>query len=240
MKKILINGTWELILPDHREKALESWETERLSAMVKNCNKSDVIYDIGAEEGDITALLASRVEGVCIIEPSPKFWPNMKAIWDANKLKTPIKCFAGFASNITELNPANNDVNGAINNGWPLCAYDEISEGVGFRHLSQQADATPQIKLDEFQKGIAMPTMLTIDVEGSELEVLKGAQNILTFAKPLVFVSIHPEFMYEMWSKYSYDLFQYMNNLGYKYHLLAFDHEYHTVFYHTEGKAYNQ
>ena len=34
---------------------------------------------------------------------------------------------------------------------------------------------------------------IKIDVEGSELNVLQGAKNILTQYKPIIFLSVHPE-----------------------------------------------
>ena len=59
-----INDTWTMRLPSHR--ALQyirpegggKWELERLAAMHDTIKPSDVVYDIGAEQGDMTALFA--------------------------------------------------------------------------------------------------------------------------------------------------------------------------------------
>jgi len=49
------------------------WEVERLAAMHAVVKPSDVVYDIGAEQGDMTALLASWAfsGAVVAIEPNP-------------------------------------------------------------------------------------------------------------------------------------------------------------------------
>ena len=39
----------------------------------------------------------------------------------------------------------------------------------------------------------SIPDVIKIDVEGSELNVLQGAKNILTQYKPIIFLSVHPE-----------------------------------------------
>ena len=38
-----------------------------------------------------------------------------------------------------------------------------------------------------------IPDVIKIDVEGSELNVLEGAKNILTQYKPIIFLSVLPE-----------------------------------------------
>ena len=52
----------------------------------------------------------------------------------------------------------------------------------------------PQVSLDSFcKKNELIPDVIKIDVEGSELNVLEGATNILTQYKPILFLSVHPE-----------------------------------------------
>ena len=36
------------------------------------------------------------------------------------------------------------------------------------------------------------PDLIKIDVEGAEVDVLKGAKNIMHTCKPIIFLSIHP------------------------------------------------
>ena len=72
--------------------------------------------------------------------------------------------------------------------------------------------------------------LITIDVEGSEFEVLKGAEKVLMEDKPHVFVSVHPEFMFHQFNQYTAELVGFMKDRGYSFKILAFDHEFHFYF----------
>jgi len=238
MIETTINGTWKLKLPQHRAERAEwktGWEVERIASMMATTTKDSIIFDIGAEEGDMTALLATKAKGVVMFEPNPKVWPNIRAIWEANKLKRPLGWYCGFAANTTDENPPNKDWFKPEllkdRDGWPECAYGEVIGDHGFRHLAQETDATPQIKLDEYCGRIKVyPTMITMDVEGSELEVLKGAENILRIHRPLVYVSLHTNFIEEMYGYPPQAVHDYMEKLGYKSTHLATDHEEHWLY----------
>ena len=96
-----INDRWVLILPEHRHDRPEWpwWEATRLAAMYHFIGEGDVVYDIGAEEGDFPALFAKWGAQVVLVEPNPLVWPNIKAIFDANELShMVIGSFVGFAS----------------------------------------------------------------------------------------------------------------------------------------------
>ena len=232
-----INGKYELILPEHRVVRSQwetGWEAERIDSMMDNLKDGDVVFDIGTEEGDITGLLAKKVGntgGIVMFEPNPRVWANIKAIWDANKLKHPLGFFVGFASDQTLEKPHNLNIDPAIKEGWPVYAFDEVIGDHSFRHLAQEADATPQITLDEYCKRVGVhPNLITIDVEGSELNVLKGAEEILKDKKPLVYVSIHVPALKDFFNLTPKDLHTYMESLGYQGQLLAIDHEEHWLF----------
>ena len=50
-----------------------------------------------------------------------------------------------------------------------------------------------QLSLDSFCRGRGVaPEVIKIDVEGAEINVLKGARQILTAHRPLVYLSVHP------------------------------------------------
>lgn len=239
MIRTKINGRYTLMLPPHRHEFFKDneWEVERLEAMRQAITKDDIVLEVGSEEGDITALLAKWAKGIYIIEASPGFWPNIKAIFKANNLPDPLGCFAGFASSTNDLNPPNLNYHPTIENGWPLCANGQVRVGTGFRHLSQETDATPQIKIDSFCDAWRppAPTILSLDVEGSELEALKGAKRLLTLDRPIVFVSVHPLFMKEMYGSTPEDVRTFMESLGYRGKLIAIDHEDHWVFEHPDN-----
>lgn len=256
MKGTLVNGRWSLLLPDHRAarpqwghwvdesgKERFGWEVERLDAMARNVHPGDVVFDVGAEEGDISALLAmwSSGGGVVLIEPNPKVWGNIGAIWAANRLPDPLACFVGFASDVTKV-PEESDVGKVFASAggvWPDAAFGPVIGDHGFRHLAEEADVTPQRRLDDIAAGLGTtPDVITIDVEGAELKVLAGAEWILAELRPLVFVSIHPEFLRDLYGAIRDDVLDLMAGHGYQAEHLATDHEEHVAFWHPEGRRF--
>lgn len=229
MEETLINNKYKLILPLHRAARPEwktGWEVERIESMLARLKEGDLVLDIGAEEGDISALLAQRTGNIILMEPNKKVWPNIRAIWEANKLLMPKMCFIGFASNEDNYQIA--DFTGSV---WPEWAYGDIIGDHGFKELSDPGNIS-QIKIDTIAEKLPQNIkLMTIDVEGSEFEVLKGAYETLRRTQPLVYVSVHPQFMADHFQQKYPDLKQFMVDLGYEERYLAYDHEMHILFW---------
>ena len=243
MVKTKLNGKYDLILPEHRAARPEwitGWEVERIEAMMADLSAGDTVFDIGAEEGDISALLAQKIGPtgrMVLFEPNPKVWPNIKAIWEANELRQPCGYYVGFASDVTDENPPNLNVDQEIKDGWPVCAYGPLIGDHGFRHLAQEADATPQITIDEYCERTGIyPTLITMDIEGAELRALQGARNVLATCKPVVYVSVHPPVLKELYNSTPAEIDNYMYSLGYRRDRLATDHEVHERFIWDEAR----
>lgn len=230
---VLVNGEWEIMLPKHRADrpqwyTKEGWERARLDSMNEHLDEGDVMYYVGAEEGEMPALCQMWGAKVWMAEPNPKVWPNIRAIWEANKLERPLGCFIGFASNVTEFEPKNLDFDSGFGRDlWPVAAHGEMISDHGFRELYQQADATPQIRLDDLPWE---PTALSIDVEGSEWRVLEGAVRILRESKPKIWLSGHDAFMQHQFGENLTALRSWITKFGYKETILDNQHEMH-LFY---------
>lgn len=241
LRDTLINGKWTLKLPEHRAARAEwwdRWEYERLDSMHANLKPGDVIYDIGAEQMDMTALFATWGCHVVAVEPTPWNWSSGKAIWKANGLARPIATVEGFACSPGDTGgPAAEIYRGA----WPPAADQYPLNGSdGFAVINQRPDI-PRITMDEIYIRLKYNTgrrvdAITMDIEGAELIAMRGATRILEEQKPLVWISIHPEFMYANFNQYMHELMSLMGTHGYKYKFLAFDHELHTAFWHPEGR----
>ncbi len=239
-----INGRWTLLLPEHRAARPEwvtGWETERIAAMHDYITEAQaqsdaehvrlVVVDVGAEEGDMSAMWASWGCDVFLIEPNPKVWPNIRAIFEANDLTDRASGhWVGFCSDVTEdvtnhdedhLRMTQTAFEGA---GWPVCAFGEVIGNHGFRHLAEETDITPQKRLDGM---VGRCDVITMDVEGAELHVLRGAEALLANSRPEVFVSIHPEFLKAYWGITPDDIHRFMRTCGYRAKHLATDHEEH-------------
>lgn len=249
MVKALLNEEWLMVLPDHRAKrpewyTKEGWEKKRLQSMYAQLlhgrveGYQEVVYYVGAEEGEMAALCQIWGAKMVLFEPNPKVWSTIKAIWEANNLEKPIAMFGAFASDETKkaINPQANMELGE--DGFPRCASEEIIAAHGFKELDKEADSYDQITIDEvvFHTFISPPTAISLDVEGSEGKVLRGAERTLRKYKPRIWLSGHPEFLHDNFEggggfKYLRELRDWLKkDIGYQEEILDYDHEVH-LFY---------
>lgn len=189
--EVMVNGRWPLRLPLHRA-ARDSWpwfEAARLSAIHEVVEPLSVVWDIGSECGDFAALCASWGADLVMVEPNPKAWPSALLTFDANQLTDPLATWQGFAGAY--------DANGGLPlDPWPPAADGDVVGDFGQYAIGE--DLAETVTLDTL--GTAMteyvearpPDVISIDVEGAELQVLRGARRVLTEDRPHLFVSIHP------------------------------------------------
>ena len=222
---MLLNGKWKIKLPEHRAKRPEwytekGWEKKRLESIHKNLSSKDVMFYVGAEEGDMAGLCSMWGAEMVLFEPNHRVWSNIKAVWDMNKLKTPY-CWVGFVSN--------KDTHGKLIHGFPECANSPVISDHGFLEVEDNL-SLPEIKIDTLAEKFKPPTAISIDVEGSECLVIDGAVNTLKTWHPKIWLSLHPEFMFRKHGVYQYELRKTIRDLGYKETFLEYEHEMH-LFY---------
>jgi FkbM family methyltransferase len=215
------------------------WEKSRFASMEENLRQGELLFDVGSEVGWISAIYAQFVGAgnMALFEPVPENWRNLKATWERNGLTIPRLTACGLLSNEEKLSFVCND------RAWPAEADGELLiESVKYRHIDENSHNSPQTTIDRLVEhgafvGGLRPKALTVDVEGAELIVLKGAENTLKEIRPLVWVSLH-----EGWvnrpgvEPKNKDVHEFMNSLGYDAKLLGVDHEEH-VFYTPRGRA---
>lgn len=203
------------------------WEKERIFSMREHLKKGDVLFDIGSEQGWCNLVYADMVgaENMVLIEPTPEFWPNIKALWCKNfPNSTPKACYSGFFGSL--INDKRIDFR-----GWPLDALsDSIIDRNSYRYLNEHKNI-PQITIDEFVKrsGI-IPDALTMDTEGAELLILKGATKTLRENNVKVWVSEHDDLAKRNFGVDEDDIAEFMAGLGYEREVLATDHERHVYY----------
>jgi FkbM family methyltransferase len=255
--EVLVNDRWSLRVPEHRAghwKANPTWEPERLRSMAANLRPGMVVYDIGAEQGDLSALFATWVAaepepgviygedhplaswkpggGVVLAEPAPWYWPTIRATFEANDLPAPFASFCGFAGD--ETRPGHGNANVWAASGWPRVANGEPSGREAFRHIS---DNGPAITLDDLAEFAGRPPdVINMDIEGAEILAIRGAQRVLAEHRPLVWVSVHAEAMFNDWGVYQAEFHSEFHRNGYEKVLLGFDHELHTFYYPGEKR----
>lgn len=265
-------GRWPVRLPAYRVehcKAQPNWEEGRLLSMHAHLKPGDVLYDVGAEHGDLSALYGTWIEapcrcgalygqhhsdcdaqpgGVVLIEGSDRFWPVIKATFEANNL-TPLGCFAGFASDVdsdeSERTPSWSTPIFTDGTTWPSWADGPAEPHHGFKSVVESGRTIPNIRFDTLATMCPPPDALTIDVEGAELLVLKGSEGLLTTVRPLVWVSIHPTLIAHDYPESGVmgtgdpdrereRIYEFMYAAGYLGSYIETNHEEHAVFWPEE------
>lgn len=216
-----------LKLPEPRQKfwtEQPNWERERIEAMKAVVNKNSLVVDIGAEQGDISAMFAQWGARVILIEPKEEVWPSIKTIFEMNNLKPPVMSFAGFACN----ERTDYDIHEfQALDGYPKCADWDYIADPGFRSLAE--GNAPKNTLDYLLAGYK-PTVLTMDVEGSEGEVIRGAIETIKKHKPIIFVSLHREAILRDYGMRADQFIHMIEELGYTSRFIHEDHEEHWEF----------
>lgn len=224
-----INGKYQLELPEHRALRPEwdinngGWEVGRIDAMMNAIGPDDIVFDIGTEEGDISGLLVKYTGcKIVLFEPNERVWPIITKIWEMNNLPEPLDFFGGFLSNVNKAAP--------LPLGLPL--NGDIVTDHGFKQLYENYPDVAQITLDSYcDRTNLIPNVITMDVEGSEWEVLKGGEQTLKRFDIMVFVSVHPVFMKEHYGQEVGEMLRWMHNLGYEQEVIELDyHELHVLF----------
>ncbi len=247
MQLTKINGKYELWLPDHRaareqwDIAKGGWEVERIDEMLDVIKPNDVVFDLGTEEGDISALIQKYTNcQMVLVEPNNRVWTCIKSIWKRNDLKGPIAFYPGFFSSKST----------AINQktiGWqdvPHVYDSDLIADHGFKQLYENYPDVPQITMDDFCEITGTyPDVITMDCEGAEFEIIRGAEQTLRDRKPIIFMSVHPEFMFdsyrnegkwkEMYGERQHvvHMLRFIDELGYTHRCIEYDyHELHMRF----------
>lgn len=229
-----INGKYRVKMPAFlaEHDSFDNWERERFDSMEQTLTRGDVLFDVGAETGHISAIYARFVgpENMVMFESNPDNWQNIYATWQAEGLADPLATFCGLVSDKTEAAKCNYD--SAYLGVWPMPALTgQIWKPRSYRYIHEHAHNTEQTTLDDFAATKKVePTAITIDVEGAEFEVLKGARNLLRMIRPIVWVSVHPDLMLAHYGHGVKELLNLMNLLDYKETWLATDHEIHYLF----------
>lgn len=207
LKKVKRNGiNYELDISQYIEHLiyykLEAESKQKLYGLVKN--KSNIL-DVGVNIGE-TVLSFSRINPggqIYGFEPVPFLFE--KAIRNIS---------LNQKSNINLFNLALSDQNGQL-------SFD-MAKNLNSGSISMNKDLTKgsmivnAVTLDNFvqEHNITDIDLIKIDVEGFELNVLKGAQNVLRTAKPVLFVEVVDTYLKRQNVNASM-LIRYLQDLGY-------------------------
>lgn len=245
MRNVTIAEQWDIILPDHRADRGPDWDwwerprLESIHAAATNgwfpSDRRPVIWDIGAEEGDMAGLFSLWGYDVVCAEPNPRVWPNLKAIWDANDLRPMLAQFVGFIGDHTSTPDEPLDGTGwFFDDAWPPCAFGDLIGDHGFCNLWERPDI-PRIRLDDaYATTGIIPDAVTMDTEGSEVRILHGMKLVVEAFRPVVWVSLHPPEFLAPYNDTPDMAHRFFSDAGYEATLLDDAHEQHWMFVPSE------
>ena len=203
------------------------WEVERIKSMEKHLVQGDVLFDIGTEQGWCNLAYAQMVgpENMVLIEPTQEFWPNIKALWEKNFKVKPKAFYDGFFSDKTTDNRT------FLVEQWPTVSNGDLIDRNKYQYIHDNSENVQECTIDDFVRITnIIPTALTMDTEGSEMLILKGAEKTLRNHDLKVWVSIHDDLGLRDYGVKDTDTIAYLESLGYKGEFLAKDHEQHWYF----------
>lgn len=202
----------------------KGWETEYLNALIDHLKEGMVVFDIGAEQGEFSAMAANIVGGkrMHLFEPSKEYWPNIYCLWKHNGLSMG-GCFNGY---VGEKSDDNVDA---------LLAPFYFRDGDIYydtHHSVPLHDENKTISIDDYCKAKGLfPDVVMIDCEGAELSIIRGSLNAIKFNSPTFFISIHNDEMIQQRSGGTKsDIMKFFENHEYDATHIHTDHEEHWKF----------
>jgi FkbM family methyltransferase len=161
-------------------------ESAMQAAVAEQLRPDSVFYDLGANIGLFT-LLAARCVGpagkVFSFEPDPAAAARLRRNIARN----------GFA-NVTVVEAGVWSSSG--NFQFVPATPDSPDRGVGTFMAAGNTPGgapVPCFSLDDFIRTAPLPDAIKCDVEGAELEVLRGAENLLKMGRPWILCEMHSE-----------------------------------------------
>jgi FkbM family methyltransferase len=149
---------------------------EELHGFLRFAASADgVLFDVGAHHGLFSLVYCAARPGnrVTAFEPAA---PSLAVLERAARA-------SGFGERV-------GTVNAWV--GQRDATVTGVADESGFFQPGPEGISIPQLTLDGFvERSGAAPTLLKIDVEGAELEVLRGAAQTLRTARPVVFIELH-------------------------------------------------
>lgn len=179
-------GTWPTanVLINHSQDGVLTYEPAETEVFVSLVSPGDVVFDIGAQVGYFSILAAKLGAKVVAFELVDMFADDIGRHVRANSVNVTVERF-------------------------PVALDGQrVTFGESFGVRQTRAS----VSLDTYcaRTGV-YPDVLKIDVEGAELDVLRGAREVLT-RKPSILLAVHPP----MLAGRTEELLETLDRLGYE------------------------
>ncbi len=159
-----------------------------------NLAKRAVFFDVGAYHG-VHTMLGSRLTGrggwVVAFEPSPPNLERLRYHLRMNLMRNVevVACIVGQTTE-TEADFWMVDEGVSSSNSAAFGSLETIPRMEGSSLVKVKL---PSVSLDDFHRRSGLtPDVIKIDVEGFEVQVIRGASHLLREHRPLLILAVHP------------------------------------------------
>ena len=217
---VAIAGIGVRLHPDFATQNWETVESEPYRAFVSALRPGDVVYDVGAHIGTYTLVALDRIGPAGrVIAYEPHALTGRYLLqhvqWNGGSDNVVIRSVCCGAregtANFYCLPGRTEGTHGLL----PVHGFDETVVDV------TTLDA-------EVGRLGAIPTVIKIDVEGAEWDVLQGAEQTLRRYHPQLSLSLHPRALASTGTSPE-SVLNWLSQLGYTHQVISVDHEVHVV-----------
>lgn len=184
---------WRAFRARYRDQAAE------LAAIRRNLGPDDVACDVGANKGSYLYWMSRWAGKVVAFEPQPGLADYLSRA-----------CRSLGLSNVTVERSGVSDVSGTRNLYVPS---ENSPEASLVCHADARSIPISVVALDDYFGPAERVALLKIDVEGGELDVLKGAERILRQHRPVLLLECEQRHLSQGTVA---DCLQYLAGLGYE------------------------
>jgi FkbM family methyltransferase len=198
----------------HENRQQDLHEPAIIKAFARFVERASIFADVGGHIGYyscVAGVLNPRLKIFCF-EMNRRLVPLIRTNFEANALRDAIV------------------VPSPVADKHRLVSYDGMSKSGGQSihaesQLSQKRAKrvyTETITLDDYfgERGVA-PDIIKIDVEGAEMDVLRGASSLLKQARPLLFLELHPTKLAGFSSSVP-EIVEYLERTGYSFYKTSY------------------
>lgn len=184
IRRTLPNGLPLYVSPDSQLKYLRSELDADLTALARDHVTADsAVWDIGANCG-VFAFSAAGARQIVAVEADPFLADLLQQSAALNNVPVAIVTAAAWSSR-------------------SLASFAIAARGRASNHLVGAGNSqtggergriiVPTVTLDDLLDHFGPPTLVKIDVEGAEIDVLAGASRLLADARPLIYIEVAPD-----------------------------------------------
>lgn len=179
IKRRLPNGAKIYLSPDSQLKYLKrSFDKDLLALAAQHSSPEAVLWDIGANCG-VLSFAPTAAKQIIAVEADPFLVSVLQESAALSRLPVVIVPAAVYdKAGMAEFAIAKR---GRASNYLVTAGGNSQSQG------ERSRITVPTITLDQMLEYFGAPTLVKIDVEGAEVEVLRGGERLLRDARPLIY-----------------------------------------------------